>query len=343
MLNRRQSVLCFAGTGLSVLGGIQLCRADALPPRRGVKLDSSTAPLVKLLEDTPREHLQAMLVRQMKKGVPYRKLLEAAFLYPVLWQGHHSVYLVHAAHQLSLDVPSRDRLLPLFWAVDVMKEHVTRFKYVKVDAIDEKQLPSAQKAEQEFHAAMENQDLQNAVHAVTALSRVIGPKPTFHKVLHYAPRDHSFIGHVPIAIVNARRVLDVIGWRHAEFVLRWVMGQMFGERMYPLEKQSYPNNLEHVKRCVAELPIDWADSQSSNESARELYDLMLKGRWWIANQWIEKELKSGRIKAGTAWDAIHLACADLMICHKSGGKRLGNLALHSNTCVNALHYVFRSI
>ncbi|MEM6472236.1 MAG: hypothetical protein AAF802_21930, partial [Planctomycetota bacterium] len=47
--------------------------------------------------------------------------------------------------------------------------------------------------------------------------------------------------------------------------------------------------------------------------------------------------------AGTAWDAIHLACADLMICHKSGGKRLGNLALHSNTCVNALHYVFRSI
>jgi len=342
MLTRRQCLQIAAASGLSACGMRPLTGEEARLPADGIALDSSTAPLVKLLEDTPREKLQRMLVDQLELGVPYRKLLEAVFLYPVLWQGHHSAYIVHAAHQLSLDVSAEDRILPLFWAVDVMKEHLTRFKNTKVRPLPGK-LPSPEKAQKEFTAAMESQNREQAQRAVIALSRVIGPKPTFRKLLHYASRDQSFIGHIPIAMVNAYRVLPVIGWRHAECVLRWVADQMFGRHLYPLEKQSYPHNVERVKESLAGLPIDWAKRASDDKAALELYELMLSGTWWKANEWIVNQLKSGRIQAGTVWDAIHLACADLMICHRKGGDRLGNRALHSNTCVNALHYVFREL
>lgn len=342
MLTRRQCVRWTIAAGLSTLGGSFLRSNENLLPAKGISLDPSTEPLVRLLELTPRDELQRMLVEQLARGVPYRKLLEAAFLYPILWQGHHSVYIVHAAHQLSLDVPAEDRILPLFWAVDVMKEHLTRFKNEKMPAllVD---LPSPEKSEAEFRIAFESQDREHAERAVIALSRVIGAQATFRKLLKFASRDQSFIGHIPIAMVNAYRVLPVIGWRYSESVLRWLVNQMFGRRLYPLDRQPFPHNVERVKECIAKLPLDWARGEADNQATLELYELILNGKWWVANEWIARELQSSRIKADSAWDAVHLACADLMICHKNGGDRLGNRALHSNTCVNALHYVFHQL
>lgn len=340
-MKRREFVQSIATVGVGATLAQWASAEDAPLNAEGIRLDSSTAPLVKLLEETPRDDLPDMLVRQLARGVPERKLIEAIFLFPVLWQGHHSVYIVHAARQLSLDLPREDRMLPFFWAVDVMKEHLTRFQNRRVEPVKGK-LPSRSKALVEFTDAMEAMDAQRAEHAVIGLSRTIGPEQTYRRVLSFAARDQSFIGHIPIAIVNAGRLLPVIGWRHAEVVLRWMMQQMYGRRLYPLEKQPYPHNVERVKSSLERLPAGWTSSASNRAAVLELYELILKWKWWKANEWIVEEMAGGRITAGAAWDAIHLACADMMICHKQGGDRLGNRALHSNTAVNALHFVFRN-
>ena len=112
-------------------GGLTSCQnavswADAHLPAEGIRMDQETKRLVRLIDRTPREKCQELLVNEFSGGVPYRELLAAVFMYAALRDGHHSVYLVHAAHQLSLDLSADDRMLPLFWAIEVAKEHYER-------------------------------------------------------------------------------------------------------------------------------------------------------------------------------------------------------------------------
>jgi len=333
----RRKFLCAISAGSLALTQAPLSWADIQLPSEGIRIDSETRRLVRLIDDTPREDCQAALVRELRRGVPYRELLAAAFLFAALRDGHHSVYLVYSAHQLSMDLSADDRMLPLFWAVDVMKEHLTRFRKSEVKPM-KGPLPSAQNAEAEFTAAMEAMDREKAEHAIIAVSRALGPKQAYAKLLRYAGRDNFFIGHIPIGMVNAGRALNSIGWHHAEPTLRYIVRDVYRED-HTLDGQSYPHNVERVDKTHDQLPIDWASHQADKERTIELLGLMKKGRWWISNDWVAENLIAGNLKAGTVWDAIHLMAAELMLFVEKGGQ-LGTRALHSNTAANALHHAF---
>jgi hypothetical protein len=305
-----------------------------------VQLRPEMKPLVKLIEETPREKCPAMLAEQLQKGVPYRQLLAAAFLVAVQRGGHHEVYLIHAAHQLSLDVGPQERSLPLFWGVDVIKEHLARFKSEPVKPL-RGELPSPQQADVQFDTAMREWDQEQAERALLALARQSGPRVAMEKLWPYAARDWSFIGHLAISVAHCWRTLQTIGWQHADPVLSFVIRDLHRWSNKNLRDQPYAANVDRVQRSFAALPRDWASGKADVTATRELLNVIRTGRWDDACEWTSSELTRG-VGAGTVWDAVHLAAAEFMIRFKLGGRRITNRALHSNTSANSLHYAFRT-
>src|SRR4030095_8298933 len=84
--------------------------------------------VVRWIERTPRDRVFDVAVQELKKGLSYRQLLGGLFLAgirnikprPVGFK-FHAVMVIESAHQLGLDSPQADRLLPLFWALDNFK------------------------------------------------------------------------------------------------------------------------------------------------------------------------------------------------------------------------------
>lgn len=336
MATRRDFLATLTGGGLAI-AGVPISFAEAQLPGDGIRINRETERLVGLLDKAPREKCQEVLVDQSRRGMPYRELLAAVFMYAVLRDGHHSVYLVHSAHQLSLDLYADDRMLPLFWAIDVAKEHAQRLGHKPAPPMNGT-LPKASAADAEFHAAMESMDREKAEHAIIAICRSQGPRQAYAKFLPYAGRDNYFIGHIPIGIVSAGRALETIGWHHAEPTLRYIARDMY-RRNHTLNGQPYPHNVERVEKTFGQLPVDWASSEADRQQTIELLAMIKKGRWWISNDWIAERLIAGTIKAGAVWDAVHLLSAELMLLLERGGN-LGNRALHCNTAANALHHAF---
>lgn len=307
----------------------------------GVVPDRETMSLVHLIDETPREKCPEMLAKQLKAGVPYRELMAAAFLFAALRDGHHTVYLVHGTHQLILEAAPEDRVLPLFWAVDNMKEALARAKAKLAEPLTGL-LPSLVQAEADFDAAMAAMDREKCERAIIAFSRAKGAKRAYAKLLESACRDNHFIGHIPIAIMTAGRTLDVIGWHHAEPILRYLVRDMY---RYPhtLDGQPYGDNLERAERTFEGLAPGWESNFSNPRLVEDLVVHMKQKKWWLTADWIAERFSDGRLHAGTVWDAITLLGSELMLRHKYGGLVNGRRALHCNTVTNALRFAFDTL
>src|SRR4051794_29986424 len=101
--------------GLSGLLSVSPARSDeAKVTPEIVRFGPDIEPVVRLIEETPRDRCVAALVERLRGGLPYRRFLAAAFLAAVRkGDSHHSVYLACSAHQVSLDLRPEERLLPL--------------------------------------------------------------------------------------------------------------------------------------------------------------------------------------------------------------------------------------
>ena len=135
-MKRRSFLQIAAGTtalaGLGDLGFLaQLHPVSAsegkLDPKL-VRLDPEIEPLVRLLENTPRERVLEEVAMRLRRGLTYRELLAALFLSgvrnieprPVGFK-FHAVLVINSAHLASLSSPDSDRWLPIFWALDYFK------------------------------------------------------------------------------------------------------------------------------------------------------------------------------------------------------------------------------
>src|SRR5262249_41275172 len=102
---------------------------EAKVPAKMVRLNSDIEPLVRLIEQTPRDKLLEAVAAKLHDGLSYRPLLAAILLAgvrgikprPVGFQ-FHAVLVVNSAHLAGQGGPDRDRWLPLFWALDNFKE-----------------------------------------------------------------------------------------------------------------------------------------------------------------------------------------------------------------------------
>src|SRR6267378_5750174 len=116
-----------------------------------VRFHPDIEPLVRFLEETPRERLLEEVADKIKRGLTYRELLAALLLAgvrniqprPVGFK-FHAVLVVNSAHLASLSSPDTDRWLPIFWAVDQFKSSQaanTREGDWRLGPVDESAIP----------------------------------------------------------------------------------------------------------------------------------------------------------------------------------------------------------
>src|SRR5262245_63488397 len=109
---------------LSRLGPVSAGEAKLDP--KVVRLQPEIEPLVRLLEETPRDRLLEEVAGRIHKGLSYREVLAALLLagvrnvQPTPSVGHklHAVLVVNSAHLASLGAPDTALWLPIFWALD---------------------------------------------------------------------------------------------------------------------------------------------------------------------------------------------------------------------------------
>src|SRR5688500_15686623 len=128
---KRRSFLRFTGAvgalatigDLRFLGGLpSVSAAEAALDPKIVRFLPEIEPLVRLLEDTPRERVLEEVAARVRKGAPYRDVLAALLLAgvrniqprPVGFK-FHAVLVVNSAHLASLASPDSDRWLPILW------------------------------------------------------------------------------------------------------------------------------------------------------------------------------------------------------------------------------------
>src|SRR5205823_10800902 len=164
-----------------------------------VKCRPEIEPVVRLIEDTPRDRALETAIIQLKKGLTYQNLLAGLFLAgirnikprPVGFK-FHAVMVINSAHVLGQSSAVTERLLPLLWALDNFKasqaQDVKEGDWV-LEPVDECRLPKTHRAREEFVRSMEVWDAEAADGAIAALCRSSGAAQTMEPLWRMALRD----------------------------------------------------------------------------------------------------------------------------------------------------------
>jgi hypothetical protein len=354
MERRRFLGLAAAGT-LASLGDLgflsrlpSVSVADARVDPEMVRLPGEIEPVVRLLENTPRERVLEELGAGIRKGLSYREVVAALLLAgvrniqprPVGFK-FHAVLVVNSAHLASLASPDSDRWLPIFWAVDQFKRSQAadaRAGDWSLGPVDERAVPPGHRARRAFLDAMDNWDEPAADAAVTGLFRSAGAHEIFEILVRYGARDFREIGHKAIYVANSFRTLEVVGWQHAEPVLRslaYALLDRDGATGNPAELDlpaDRPYRENH--RALSNLREEWLDGRPSAEATTEmLRTLRLASPQEASARAIE--LLNRGVAPQSLFDAFFEGSAELMM------RAPGILSLHATTFTNALHYAWR--
>ncbi len=314
-----------------------------------VRFDPSIEPLVRLLEDTPRDRLIEEVVARIKRGVGYRDILAALLLAgvrnvqprPSVGFKFHAVLVVNSAHLASLSSPVGMRWLPILWAIDYFKSSQARDVEEgnwTMRAADESAMPSPSRAREAFTSAMDRWDESGVDAAVTALARHSGASEIFELFFRYGARDFRSIGHKAIYVANSWRTLNCIGWRHAEPVLRslaYALLNHHGEDN-PSKSDLSPDrpwrrNLELVRSIKPE----WRAGAPDDGATASLLSTLRTGSDEDASRQVVELLGRGCSPA-SIWDAMLLGAAELVM------RKPGILTLHAATTTNALRFAFET-
>lgn len=348
---RRRFLQAASAMGLGVgLGEGSLLRAIT-PANAGamevgpeaVRFRPEIEPVVRWIEDTPREKILDAAIEHLKHGLSYRDLLAGLFLagirnikpHPVGFK-FHAVMVINSAHLLGQTASVDDRLLPLLWALDTFKssqEQDVKEGDWTLGKVDEGRLPKPHRARGEFIRAMENWDIEASDAAITALCRSSGAAGTMEPVWRMAVRDQRNIGHKPIFAAQSWRTLETIGWQHAEPVLRSLsMGllDLSGDSRHVVVGP-YEANLENAKK----MREDWTAGKLDAAATRGLLGTMRQASAEEASAEALRLLNQG-ISADSLWDAVILSASELLM------QSPGIIAIHATTSANSLHYIYKT-
>ena len=307
-----------------------------------VRYRPDTEPIVRWIEETPRDQIFEKAVAELKDGLSYRSLLAGLFLAgirnikprPVGFK-FHAVLVINSAHLLGQTSAVSERLLPMFWALDNFKasqaQDVREGDWV-LGRVDESRVPPPHQARAEFTHAMEAWDADAADAAVAGLCRGAGAAETMEPIWRMAVRDQRNIGHKPIFAAQSWRTLQAIGWEHAEPVLRSLtfgLLDLQGDRPRPLGP--YEANLENARK-VRE---DWQIGRLDPGATRSLLQTIRQSSPEAAAAEAAKLINEG-IAPGSLWDAVVLSASELMMSNP------GIVSIHATTAANSLHYIFHA-
>jgi hypothetical protein len=355
-MKRRSFIELSAGTAmLASLGDLsflsrlpRVSAAEAQLPPRGVQFHPEIEPLVRLLEDTPRERVLEEVAARIKRGTTYRELLAALLLAgvrniqprPVGFK-FHAVLVVNSAHLASLSSPDTDRWLPILWAVDQFKSSQARDVREgdwTLGPVNESAVPPSHRARQAFTEAMDNWDESASDAAMASLARTAGAHEIFEILARYGMRDFREIGHKAIYVANSFRTLECIGWHHAEPVLRSLAYGILdrdGDHVNPAKAdlpkdRPFRRNLELAK----EIKAGWLDGAESSDATKEMLQVIREGAA-VDTSAKAVELLNRGVAPRSLYDAYFGGAGELLM------RAPGILSLHALTFTNAMHYAFQ--
>lgn len=356
--NTRRSFLKHGGAagvafGLGDLGFLSKLapvRADEAKFDAGrLRLHPEVEPVVRMIEETPREQLLEVAAARVRGGLSYRELLAGLLVAgvknieprPEVGHKFHAVLVVNSAHLASISSPSEHRWLPIFWALDHYKSSAERDVEERGDwvmkPVDDGKMPPASRASKIFAAAMDDWDEGAADLAVTALARTSGADAVYEQFFRYGMRDFRSIGHKAIYVANSRRTLEAIGWHHAEPVLRSLAyALLMHEGQNPSKRDAdadrpYRRNIE----LAAKVRDDWMDGAGDPAATNELLETLRSASGDDACDAVVALLNRG-VAAQSIWDALHLASGELLM------RQTGIVSLHAVTTTNALRYAYQA-
>jgi hypothetical protein len=305
-------------------------------------------PLVRLIEDTPRNRLLEDVGTRIRNGANYQQILGAVMLAgvrgiqprPVGFK-FHAVLVVNSAHLASLAAQDRDRWLPLFWAIDNFKSsQATNAQQGdwRMAPIPDDRLPAAETALRDFRSAMDNWEPENADRSVAMLARIGTLNEVYEMFWRYGARDFRDIGHKAIFVANSYRALTTIGWRHAEPILRSLAFALQDHERDPNPAQNDNaadrpgrDNLRRLTRIRA----DWQRGRVAPEAVTELLATLRTANPGDAAEAVVAKLNE-RIDPSCVWDACFLTAGELLM------KQPGIVGLHTVTSVNALAFGYQT-
>jgi len=356
MIPRRSFLRTAVSTGaLAALGDFgflaqlpSVSAAEAVADTHLVRFHPEIEPLVRLLEDTPRERLLEEVATRIQRGLPYRQLLAALFLAgvrdvqprPVGFK-FHAVLVINSAHLASLASPESDRWLPLFWAIDNFK--VSQAAQQKegnwrLAAVDESAVVPGHRAPAAFAEAMDHWDEAAADAAIVGLVRSNTSADELFEILcRYGVRDFREIGHKSIYVSNSLRCLEVIGWQHAEPVLRslaYALLDHVDTKQNPSQAdlpadRPFRENLTLVKG----IREGWTEGKPSSEASADLLQTLRAGSAAEASGQVVKMLNDG-VAPQSIFDGLFSGAGELLMQAPS------TISLHATTFTNAVHYAW---
>jgi hypothetical protein len=320
--------------------------AEAQPAANMVRLNGDIEPVVRLLEDTPREKLLEEVAARIHAGLSYRDLLAALLLAgvrnvqprPEVGFKFHAVLVVNSAHLASMASPDAERWLPIFWALDHFKDAQAQDKREgdwTMRPVDEARVPTASKARAAFTEAMDRWDVEATDAAIAGLARTAGVNEIFEIMFRYGARDFRAIGHKAIFVANSMRTLNCIGHEHAEPVLRSLAYALLAhEGDSPADRDGTPDrpwrhNAERAKR----IRPDWLEGRVDPAATTEMLATLREANEDEAAEKVV-ELLNRKIAPQAVWDALFVGAGELLV------RQPGIVALHAMTSSNALRYAF---
>ncbi len=313
----------------------------------GVPFHPEIEPLVRVLEETPRERLLEDIGLRLRQGLDDRHLLAALLLAgirnieprPVGFK-FHAVLVVHAAHLASQASPQADRWLPIFWALDIFKQSQARDVQVgdwTMEPVASSRVPPPHKAKQAFTEAMDQWDETAADTAIVGLARAVEVGQIFDLLAHYGMRDFRDIGHKAIYVANGWRTLQTIGMQHAEPIMRSLTYALLAhEGTNPAQRDADTDRpFRQNQQRIREIRSNWQTGQLSASATVDLLNTLRHASTDDACGQVVTLLNRG-IAPQSIWDALLNAAGELMM------RRPGILALHAVTSLNGLYFAYRT-
>jgi hypothetical protein len=322
---------------------------DARPDPKSVQFSDDIEPLVRLIEQTPREQLLEKVADHIRKGTSYREVVAALLLAgvrnvqprPSVGFKFHAVLVVNSAHLASLASPDDQRWLPIFWALDYFKDSQARDEREgnwTMAPVDEAKVPAAHKARAMFVEAMEKWDEEQADVAAAALARSASSDELFDLFSRYGSRDYRSIGHKAIYVANAWRTLDMIGWQYAEPVLRSLSYAMLaheGDKDPATNDYKADRPYRDNQARIKQIRDEWKDGKLDEAATKELIGTLYAGSSDDVCEQVVEMLNRG-VAVQSIWDALLVGSGELLM------RQPGIVGLHTLTTSNALHYAFQT-
>lgn len=332
---------------LGFLSRLPAVSAEEVAAKPGL-LDPEIEPLARLLEDTPCDRVLEEVAARIHQGTSYREVLAALMLAgvreiqprPVGFK-FHAVLVVNSAHLASISAPDSDRWLPIFWAIDQFKSSQSadvREGNWRMAPVDEAAVPPGHRARSAFIEAMDNWDEAAADAAVVGFARSAGADELFEVFCRYGARDFRDIGHKAIYVANSFRTLDVIGWRHAEPILRslaYALLDRGGADENPAKAdldadRPFRKNLERAK----ELRADWFSGEVKQDATRDYLEILRTASAEDSSAAAVKLINAGA-SPRSIFDALFMSAGEMLM------RAPGIISLHAVTSTNAFHYAWR--